>query len=96
MHARKLKAKSLSAIALWTQAVLVTIGVARELLIGFRASSKDGKLREANSLLAQRSAERIAELNLQAEKEHRIRVETEERLAKEIQSARLRSYFLGG
>jgi hypothetical protein len=54
--------------------VLVTVGVAGELLSGFRSTAKDGDLREANSILAFRatqllaaSNERIAELNLIAE-----------------------------
>ena len=54
--------------------IMVTVGVAGELLIGFVASFKDGRLRDANTALQARltelltaSNERIAELNLQAE-----------------------------
>jgi hypothetical protein len=68
--------------------VLVTIGVAGELLAGFRSTTQDGKLREANTELARRSAEllaasheRIAELNLMAEQERLARVKIEARLA---------------
>lgn len=67
--------------------IMVTIGVAGELLIGFRASSKDGRLRMANSVLALRSAdliasqsERIAALNLQAERERKERIQLEARV----------------
>ena len=68
--------------------VLVTVGVAGELLAGFRSTTKDGMLREANSTLAYRSAEllmasneRIAELNLMAEKERLARAQIEQSIS---------------
>src|SRR5579864_6734791 len=73
--------------------ILVTIGVAGELLTGFRSSAKDGKLREANSILATRateliaaSNERIAELNLKAEKEQNERIKAQVELQRLIRT----------
>jgi len=54
--------------------ILVTAGVAGEFITGLRSTSKDGQLREANSVLTIRAAEtiaasneRIAELNVETE-----------------------------
>lgn len=54
--------------------ILVAIGVAGELWFGFLADRKDNKLRSIN-------AERIAELNLSAERERLARVKLEAHLA---------------
>jgi hypothetical protein len=68
--------------------IMVTVGVAGELLIGFAASLKDGRLRDANSVLQSRltelltaSNERIAELNLKAEQERNARVKLQSEMA---------------
>jgi len=68
--------------------ILVTIGVAGELLTGFRATAKDGELREANSILALRatealaaSSERIVELNLEIAKAQEAAAKAEARAA---------------
>jgi len=62
-------------------AVLVTIGVAGEVLAGHRSTKKDGELREANSMLAQKAGERIAELNLKAEQEQHARIKLQKEMA---------------
>jgi hypothetical protein len=46
--------------------ILVTLGVAGEMLLGFRAAAKDGRLREVNSTLFARAEERIAVLHKEA------------------------------
>jgi hypothetical protein len=61
--------------------VLVTIGVAGELIAGSRSTSKDGQLREANSMLAQKAGERIAELNMKAEQEKHARIKLQKEMA---------------
>ena len=68
--------------------LLITVGVAGELIIGFLSSRIETKVREINDSIiadalgrAARAEERIAELNLSAEQEHLARVKIEEKLA---------------
>jgi hypothetical protein len=61
--------------------LLITIGVAGELLIGFRANRKEAELREVNDLIIAEANERAARAEQSAAEATLARVKIEEKLA---------------
>lgn len=67
--------------------ILVAIGVAGELLVGFLANRKDNELRSLNAMRVVSLGLKIAELNLLAEQERHSRAKLEHRLAPRLLSS---------
>jgi len=61
---------------------IVTLGVSGELIIEYFHGKQETKLREINDAIIGANTERVAELNLEAEKERLARVNIEQRLVR--------------